>query len=167
MSDANKTALSSFLDPYMRTNIQRYADADFVSLFNSLVKGLHSDTVRSTLQNSLASFQQGFLQISHTYPGLINGFLYMTIHQAVRQTTGTDGRSEKCFNKVVDKIRRCSDLGASLILQCSDAAVPINHAKERLSQAYRLQLAFLGAIIHSFDQGPLSTCNSLVRYSLL
>lgn len=65
----------------------------------------------------------------------------------------TEGGSEDCFHAIIDKLRRCSEVGSLFYSRCSDKRMPLDIAKERLSQAYCLHLAFIGAIVDGFDRG--------------
>ncbi|QPC80181.1 hypothetical protein HYE68_010933 [Fusarium pseudograminearum] len=118
--------------------------------------------VRSKLRDNRASFE-GIIQLSQLVPqllactSLLSGFLYMAVYQAARRTQESAGRSEDSFCRLIDKLRRCSDLGSIFYSRCSDSRVPPNHAKERLSQAYRLHLAFISAIVDVFEWGPLES----------
>ncbi|KAG7287565.1 hypothetical protein NEMBOFW57_007077 [Staphylotrichum longicolle] len=163
LSEANGSALATFADDFTRQNIQNYARDDFPTLFEGLLHDINGPAVRAKLRDNRASFG-GTLEVSQlveqrlAFTSLLGGFLYMAIHRAVRQAEQS-ARSEECFHAIIDKLRRCSELGNLFASRCSDCRISEQHANERLSQAYRLQLAFLGAIIDSFDQGPLVSLN--------
>lgn len=97
------------------------------------------------------------LRLEVLAPGiaLLGGFLYMAIHLAVRQAVQTEGRSEECYQKLIDKLRRCNELGMIFHSRCTDSRAPANHVKERLAQAYSLHLSFISAIVECLDQSPL------------
>ena len=158
-SDINTSALSVFSDQFTRKKILDSSVADFHELFHTLLEELRNSRVRSKLRDNETSFE-GTLQLSKIIPdrlgfsSLLGGHLYMTILRAARQADNAR-RSECCFNAIVDKLRQCSELGSLLYSRCSDSRVPANHVNDRLKQAYRLHLDFLGAIVNSFDEGPL------------
>jgi hypothetical protein len=160
VSDINSSTLGVLSDDYMRDEVLTYTNRPFPTLLHNLIQDNHSPVVRSKLSDNQASFE-GILQLSQLVPqlltceSLLSGFLYMAVYQSARRTQESAGRSEDSFCLLIDKLRRCSDLGSIFYSRCSDSRVPPNHAKERLSQAYRLHLAFISAIVDVLEWGPL------------
>jgi hypothetical protein len=167
-SETNRSALAAFSDEFTRQQIEQYSRRDFPTLFETLLGEITGAAVRAKLRDNQASFE-GTLQVSQlvgqrpAFDSLLGGFLYMAIHRAVRQAEQST-RSEECFHAIIDKFRRCSELGNLFTSRCLDSRMPEHHVKERLSQAYSLHLAFLGAIIDAFDQGPLSVLPGSPRH---
>ncbi|RWA10872.1 hypothetical protein EKO27_g4237 [Xylaria grammica] len=161
-ASTNLSTLNELSDDFIRQRIDKFATEPFPVLTHNLLSEIQSPAIRSKLRDNQESFE-GILQlsqlVSHRSPtsSLLSGFLYMAIHQSVGQVEQTEGRSEECFYDVIDRLRRCSELGSIFYARCTNPQVPENHVRERLSEAYRLHLAFIGAIVNSFDQGPLVT----------
>lgn len=166
--EANGSALAAFADEFIRQSIQNYARDSFPTLLERLLHEITSPTVRAKLRDNRACFG-GTLEVSQlveqrlAFPSLLGGFLYMAIHRAVHQAE-QGANFKECFHAIIDKLRRCSELGNLFASRCSDCRMSDQHANERLSQAYRLHLAFLGGIIDAFDQGPLSLSPGSPRY---
>ncbi|KAF5236255.1 hypothetical protein FAUST_6603 [Fusarium austroamericanum] len=141
-SDINSYALEILSDDFMRREVLTFANRSFPSLFHNLLQGNHSPVLVPQLLACTS---------------LLSGFLFMAVYQAARRTQESAGRSEDSFCRLIDKLRRCSDLGSIFYSRCSDSRVPPNHAKERLSQAYRLHLSFISTIVDVFEWGPLES----------
>lgn len=162
----DQIALESLSDSYTRRQITIFAKENFAFKLEGLLLEIESATVRSKLRDNKTSFdnimQLSDLRLSLLAPSvcaaLLGGFLYMAIHQSVRQAERSQGRSDECYHRVIDMLRRCNEAGAILHSRCIDPKMPAKHVKERLGSAYSLLLALTGAIVESLDQSPLGKC---------
>ncbi len=160
--DADSTALASLSDSFTRGRIPKFAQQAFPSLLNKLIDEINNPTVRSKLRGNKESFD-GIMLLSQLRVellapsiALLGGFLYMAINLAVRQAEQREGRSTECYENIIDKLRRCNELGTVFYSRCTEQRAPANHVKERLGQAYSLHLSFIGAIVECLDGSPLS-----------
>lgn len=162
-ANVDQLALESLSDDFTRRQVSNFAQDDLPTKLEWLIQGVHSPPIRSKLRDNKTSFD-GIMQLSQLRwsvlapsagVALLGGFVYMAIHLSVRQAEQTQGRSEECYHLIIDKLRRCNELGAIFHSRCSDPRMPAKHVKERLGQAYSLLLSFTGAIVDSLDQSPL------------
>ena len=164
MADIDRVALDTLSDEFTRQQIFKYAQESFPSRLESLLQDVQSSSVRSKLRSNTGSFD-AFMQISQllwsilapsTGIALLSGFLYLAIHQSARQAEQTQGNSGECYHRIIDKLRSCNDLATVFYSRCKDPRMPRKHVEERLGQAYSLLLSFIGAIVDSLEQSPLS-----------
>ena len=167
----DQVSLESLSDTFTRKKILEVAKDDFRARLESLIGDVQSPSIRSKLRENKSSFDS-IMQISQLrwqvlapVPGvaLLGAFVYMAIYRSIRQAEQTQGRSQESLNVIIDKLRRCNDLGSKLYSRCSDPRIPQNHVRERLEQAYRLLLSFTGFIIETLDKSPL--CKEIDNFS--
>src|ERR1700744_580634 len=107
-TDPDSVALSSLSANFTRQQILKFAGGNFATQLESLIEGTYRASVRVRLQSNTASFD-AFMHLSSlrwdaltvpTGTAALVGFLYMAIHQSVRQADQTQGRSEQCFTNI-------------------------------------------------------------------